>query len=60
MRIHKSLTLKNNIQLFSLSTKWRCVIVFNKLDKIGNNANIGIRGFTRWKQKIPVTKWYPQ
>ena len=33
--------------------------VFLKLDKIGNNANIGIRGFTVWKQKIPVTKCYP-
>ena len=27
--------------------------VFHKLDKTGNNANIGIRGFTVWKQKIP-------
>ena len=26
--------------------------IFHKLDKIGNNANIGIRGFTTWKQKI--------
>ena len=34
--------------------------VFRKLDKIGYNANIGIRGFTTWKQKIPVTKFYTQ
>ena len=31
---------------------------FHKLDKIGSNTNIGIRGFTMWKQKIPVTKCY--
>ena len=24
--------------------------VFHKLDEIGNNANIGIRGFTTWKK----------
>ena len=29
--------------------------VSHKLDDIGNNANIGIRGFTTRKQKIPVT-----
>ena len=23
---------------------------FHKLDEIGNNANIGIRGFTTWKK----------
>ena len=28
---------------------------FHKLDEIGNNANIDIRGFTTWK---PVTKCY--
>ena len=28
---------------------------FHKLDKIGNNANIGIRGFTTRKQKNQVT-----
>ena len=33
--------------------------VSHKLDDIGNNANIGIRGFTTRKQKIPVTKCYP-
>ena len=32
---------------------------FNKIDEIGNNANICIRGFTKWKQKIPVTKILP-
>ena len=26
--------------------------VFYKLDKIGSNATIGIRGFTTWKQKF--------
>ena len=25
--------------------------VFSQLDEIGNNANIGIRDFTTWKQK---------
>ena len=29
--------------------------VFHKLDEICNNANIGIRGFATWKQKILVT-----
>ena len=33
--------------------------VFHKLDKTGNNANIGIRGFTVWKQKIPVKNVSP-
>ena len=33
--------------------------VFHKLDEIGNNANIGIRGFTMWKQKKLVKKCYP-
>ena len=33
---------------------------FHKLDKISNNANIGVRGFTTWKEKIPVTKCYAQ
>ena len=28
------------------------------MQKNGNNANIGIRGFTMWKRKIPVTKYY--
>ena len=32
---------------------------FHKLDEIGNNANIGIRGFTTWKQKIPVKNVTP-
>ena len=32
---------------------------FHKLDEIFNNANIGIRGLTMWKQKNPVTKCYP-
>ena len=30
--------------------------VFHKLDEIGNNASIGIRDFTTWKQIIPVTE----
>ena len=34
--------------------------VFHKLDEIKSNANIGIRGFTTWKQQFPVTKSYPQ
>ena len=25
---------------------------FHKLDEIASNANVGIRGFTTWKQKI--------
>ena len=32
---------------------------FHKLDEIGNEANIGIGGFTTGKQKNPVTKCYP-
>ena len=31
--------------------------VFHKLDEIGNNANIDIRGFIM--SKNPVTKCYP-
>ena len=38
----------------------RSIKVFHKLDEIFNNANIGIRGFTTWKQQIPVTKCYSQ
>ena len=34
--------------------------IFHKLDKIGNNANTGIRDFTMGKQKIPVTICYHQ
>ena len=34
--------------------------VFHKLDEIGTNANIGIRGFTMGKQKNPKVKFYPQ
>ena len=30
-----------------------------KLDEIANNANIGIRGFTRWKQKKSSNKMLP-
>ena len=37
----------------------RSIRGFHKLDEIGNNANIGIRGFITQKQKIPVTKYYP-
>ena len=33
---------------------------FHKLDEIGNDGNIGIRGITMWKQKNPVKKCYPQ
>ena len=29
---------------------------FHKLDKIGNNINCGISGFTRQKKKNPATK----
>ena len=32
---------------------------FSQIHNIGNNANIGIRGFTTGKQKNPVTKCYP-
>ena len=31
---------------------------FSQTHKIGNNANIGIRGFTMCKQKNPITKCY--
>ena len=30
------------------------------MHKNGNNANIGIRGFISWKQKISVTKFHVQ
>ena len=32
---------------------------FLQTHNIGNNANIGIKVFTTWKQNIPVTKCYP-
>ena len=32
---------------------------FRKLDEIGNNANIGIREFTTWKQKKIQWKMLP-
>ena len=32
---------------------------FVQTHNIGNHANIGIRGFTMWKQKLPATKCYP-
>ena len=32
---------------------------FHKLDEIGNNANIGIGGFTTWKQKKIELKILP-
>ena len=35
------------------------VRVFFEMQKSGNNANIGIRGFISWKQNISVTKCYP-
>ena len=31
---------------------------FYKLGEIGNNVNVDIRGFTMWKQKIPVKNFY--
>ena len=33
---------------------------FSQTHNIGNNANDGIRGFTTWKHKNPMTKCYPQ
>ena len=35
-------------------------VVLHKLDEIGNNVSFGIGHFTTRKQKIPVTKCYPQ
>ena len=32
---------------------------FYKLDEIGNNASIVIRGFTMWKQKNSTNKMLP-
>ena len=29
------------------------------MHKNGNNANIGVRGFPKWKQKYLVMKYYP-
>ena len=39
--------------------KSRDIRVFYKLDEIGNNANIGIRGFTTWKQKNSSNRILP-
>ena len=35
---------------------WYLQLGFSQIDEIGNNANIGISGFTTWKN--PVTKCY--
>ena len=32
---------------------------FSQIHNIGNNANIGIRGFTTWKQKKSSNKMLP-
>ena len=34
----------------------RRTVVFHKLHEIGNNANIGIKDFTLWKQKM-LPQW---
>ena len=52
-------TYTNGIPIYVHSAEQYINRVFHKLDEIGNNANIGIRGFTTQKQKIPVTKYYP-
>ena len=40
-------------------SQWLQKSSFSQTHNIGNNANIGIRGFTTWKQKKnPVTKCY--
>ena len=33
---------------------------FNEITEIGSNDNIGIRGFTTWKQKKSSNKMLPQ
>ena len=51
------------IQWRMWNTHWKRIYDnrdFHKLDEIGNNANIGIRSFTTWKQKNSVTQCYLQ
>ena len=50
--------LKRNIWKKTL-INFNTIRVFHKLDEIGNNANIGLRGFTTWKQKKSRDKMLP-
>ena len=54
------ITLSTSYLHIEPNTYWSAIRVSHKLDEIGNNANIGIRGFTMWKQKNPVLKCYPK
>ena len=49
------------VEFFTISSQYKNanVVFFYKLDEIGNNANIGIRGFTIWKQKKTSDKMLP-
>ena len=40
-------------------TNFSLIEFFLQTHNIGNNADISIRDFTSWKQKIPITKCYP-
>ena len=44
----------------NLQSSITCYRGFHKVEEMGNNANIGIIGFIKWKQKNPVTKCYTQ
>ena len=41
---------KNGLKDVTCEQTFKLNMVFHKLDEIGNNANIGIRGFTTWKK----------
>ena len=53
-------TTQLNLRLFLFNYVWQVKDTafwgFRKLNKISINTNIGIRGFTAWKQKDPVTE----
>ena len=48
------------VNLTSLEIRTMTTIVALVFDEIDSNANISIRGLTMWKQKILVSKCYPQ
>ena len=48
------------LKMFQNSYGIRSLDLLIKQEEIGNKVNIAIIGFTTWKQKIPLTKCYPQ
>ena len=60
LKIFPLLSTRLLFALFRASAYWCRKSSFSQMYNIGNNANIGLRGFTTWKQKIPVTRCHLQ